>query len=66
MPSGMRRRRWTRPWPHAVPGPAGGVLGWVAGAAASGVFGMALGAAIIPLVGKVLAPLARGLRRAAS
>lgn len=44
---------------HAV---GDGALGWVAGAAASGVFGLALGALLIPLVEHAIAPAARGLR----
>jgi predicted DNA repair protein MutK len=47
---------------HAV---GDGALGWVAGAAASGVFGLALGALLIPLVEHAIAPAARGLRWAA-
>jgi predicted DNA repair protein MutK len=46
---------------HAV---GDGALGWLAGAAASGVFGLALGAALIPAVEHVIAPVARGIRRA--
>jgi predicted DNA repair protein MutK len=41
-----------------------GLLGWLVGAVASGVFGLAMGAAPIPLVGQVLVPAARGLRHA--
>ncbi|TCH96181.1 DUF808 domain-containing protein [Roseococcus sp. SYP-B2431] len=42
----------------------GGVLGWIVTAAVSGLVGLAVGAAIIPLVEHVLAPLAMRLRRA--
>jgi hypothetical protein len=45
---------------------APGAAGWLAGALASGLFGLALGAVLIPVVGRVLAPLARGLRGAAA
>jgi predicted DNA repair protein MutK len=48
---------------HLLPGLAG-VVGWLAGAAASGVVGLAVGLALIPLVGRVLAPAAAALRRA--
>lgn len=48
---------------HAVIGQPG-FVGWLIGAVASGIFGLAVGAAIIPLVGKVLVPAARGLRYA--
>jgi hypothetical protein len=41
-----------------------GAIGWLAGAALSGAFGLALGAALIPLVEHVIAPAARLLRRA--
>jgi predicted DNA repair protein MutK len=47
---------------HALPS-LGAVLGWLAGAAASGVFGLALGAVIIPLVAKVLVPAMRMVGR---
>jgi len=50
---------------HVLPA-VGGAIGWLAGAAASGVFGLAVGAAIIPTVQFVLAPavrLVRGARR---
>jgi predicted DNA repair protein MutK len=43
---------------------AGGVLGWVAGALGAGIAGVAIGAALIPVTGRVLAPAARALRRA--
>ncbi|MGA0531682.1 DUF808 domain-containing protein [Hansschlegelia sp. KR7-227] len=46
---------------HAVPA-ASGAVEWIVTAAGSGVVGLALGAAIIPLVGFVLAPAAAGLR----
>ncbi len=49
---------------QAVPGGLGSTLGWLAGATASGIFGLALGAAIIPLVGRVIAPLAGAAKRA--
>jgi predicted DNA repair protein MutK len=42
-----------------------GAIGWLAGAALSGAFGLALGAVLIPLVEHVIAPAARLLRRAA-
>ena len=38
------------------------LAGWLAGAAASGLFGLALGAALIPLAEHVLGPLARAVR----
>jgi predicted DNA repair protein MutK len=41
-----------------------GALGWLAGAALSGLFGLALGAALTPTVEHVIAPAARGLRSA--
>ncbi|WP_237215147.1 DUF808 domain-containing protein [Falsiroseomonas oryziterrae] len=43
---------------HALPG----FLGWLAGAALSGVVGLVLGAILIPVVERVLAPAAKGLR----
>ena len=42
-----------------------GAIGWLAGAALSGVFGLALGAALIPAVEYLLAPAVRLIRRAA-
>ncbi|NGM20795.1 DUF808 domain-containing protein [Roseomonas stagni] len=48
---------------HAVPG-IGGALGWLAGAAFSGLVGLVVGFALIPLVERVLAPLAKRFRRA--
>jgi predicted DNA repair protein MutK len=39
-----------------------GALGWLAGATLSGVFGLALGAALIPAVEHVIAPALRGVR----
>jgi predicted DNA repair protein MutK len=44
---------------HAVPE---GAAAWLAGAAASGVFGLALGAALIPAVEHAIAPAARAVR----
>jgi hypothetical protein len=41
-----------------------GFVGWLFGAAASGVFGLALGAALIPAVEHVIAPAFGALRRA--
>lgn len=50
---------------HAVRHALGdGAIGWVAGAVLAGVFGLALGAALIPVVERVIAPVARGLRSA--
>lgn len=46
---------------HALPA-AAGFAGWLAGAAASGLFGLALGAALIPTVEHLLAPLAGQVR----
>ncbi|HEV7265421.1 MAG TPA: DUF808 family protein [Falsiroseomonas sp.] len=43
---------------------AAGVAGWLAGAVASGVFGLAVGALLIPTVEHVLAPAFRTLRGA--
>jgi predicted DNA repair protein MutK len=37
-------------------------VGWITGAIVSGVFGMALGAALVPVVGKVLAPAWKTVR----
>jgi hypothetical protein len=42
----------------------GGALGWLAGAAFAGVVGVVAGFALIPLVERVLAPLAKRFRRA--
>jgi len=44
--------------PHALPG----FLGWLAGAALSGVVGLVLGAILIPIVERLLAPAAKSLR----
>ncbi|PWS36403.1 DUF808 domain-containing protein [Falsiroseomonas bella] len=44
--------------------PSGGFLAWLVEAIVAGVFGLLLGAAIIPLVERVVAPLAKRLRRA--
>ena len=49
---------------HDLTAGLGEVLGWIVVAAASGLFGLAVGAAIIPLVEHVVAPLATRLRRA--
>ena len=48
---------------HAVPVAAGSVE-WIVTAAVSGVVGLLVGAALIPFVERVLAPLARGLKGA--
>lgn len=48
---------------HALPA-LGGFVGWLVEAAGAGVVGLAVGAAAIPVVGYVLAPLARMVRRA--
>jgi len=45
-------------------GGAGAALGWLAGAAVSGVFGILLGALLIPLVEHVVTPAFRALRPA--
>ncbi len=47
---------------HAVPA-VGGALGWLAAAAFAGVVGLVVGFALIPLVERVLAPLAKRFRR---
>ncbi len=47
---------------HAAP-IAPGLVGWLVGAAGSGLAGLAIGFALIPLVGHVLGPLVRGLAR---
>jgi uncharacterized protein len=47
---------------HAFP-PAAGVLEWIAEAAISGVVGLLVGAASIPVAGFALAPAWRGLKR---
>jgi predicted DNA repair protein MutK len=44
--------------------PAGGFLAWLIEAAVAGIFGLLLGAAIIPLVEHVIAPIVKRLRRA--
>lgn len=46
---------------HAVPA-MGGLVEWLVSAAASGIVGLALGAALIPLVQYVVAPVLRRLR----
>jgi predicted DNA repair protein MutK len=46
---------------HAVPA-AGAFLEWLVGAAGAGLFGLATGAVLIPLVGHVLAPAWQRLR----
>jgi predicted DNA repair protein MutK len=48
---------------HAVPF-ASAVAGWFAGAAASGVLGLVIGALTAPLVEHALLPLVRGLKHA--
>lgn len=48
---------------RAVPAVAG-LAEWLVTAAASGVVGLLVGAALIPVVGHVLAPLARGIKGA--
>lgn len=48
---------------HALPA-AAGVVGWVAGAAGAGLVGLALGAVLIPMAERVLAPAARAIRGA--
>ena len=47
---------------HLVPALSGAVE-WLVGAAGAGLFGLALGAALIPLAGRVLVPAAAALRR---
>jgi predicted DNA repair protein MutK len=42
---------------HAAEGPFAGFLGWLVTAALSGLFGVALGMLLIPLVTRVIAPL---------
>jgi predicted DNA repair protein MutK len=46
--------------------PAGGFLGWLIEATVAGVFGVLLGAVLIPLVSYVIAPVAKRFRRGAS
>lgn len=46
-----------------VPAPARGSVEWLAGAALSGVFGLALGAALIPVASYVLSPLLRATKK---
>ena len=45
---------------HAVP-VLPGLVGWLVGAAGSGVVGLAVGLALIPVVGQVFGPVVRGL-----
>ena len=47
---------------HALP-PAAGVLEWIVEAAISGVLGLLIGAATIPIVGFAVAPAWKGLKR---
>lgn len=49
---------------HAATAGLGGFVEWLIGAVASGLVGLAVGAAIIPLVEYVAVPLARRMRRA--
>ncbi len=42
---------------HAVAGPFAGFLGWLVSAALSGLFGLALGVALIPVATRLIAPL---------
>ena len=53
---------WAAAAARAMPGVAG-LANWLVTAAASGVVGLAVGAALIPLTGKVFAPLVRLIRR---
>lgn len=48
---------------HAVPAALSGFAGWLAGAATSGVLGLAIGAALIPAVQHVGAPTLRAVKR---
>jgi uncharacterized protein len=52
---------WAEAAGHAVPSMAG-LVGWLVSAAASGVFGLAVGAALIPVVEHVAAPAWQRLR----
>lgn len=52
---------WVQDAQHA---PGDGAIGWLAGAALSGILGLALGAVLIPVVEHVVAPAAHGVRRA--
>jgi uncharacterized protein len=47
---------------HALP-PAAGALEWTAAAAISGILGLVIGAATIPIVGFAIAPAWKGLKR---
>jgi len=47
---------------HALPS-AAGFVSWFVGATGAGLFGLATGAALIPLVGRVIAPAWQRLRR---
>jgi predicted DNA repair protein MutK len=47
---------------HALPA-AAGALEWIAAAAISGILGLAVGAATIPIVGFAIAPAWKGLKR---
>ncbi|WP_424932837.1 DUF808 domain-containing protein [Amaricoccus macauensis] len=50
---------------HAVPGAIGGFIGWLVGATGAGIVGLALGFVLIPIVSKVIAPLAGMFRKRA-
>jgi predicted DNA repair protein MutK len=47
---------------HAVAEAAGGLAGWAVQALVSGIAGLAVGLALIPIVGKVVAPLWQSVR----
>jgi len=53
---------WAEGVSHAVAG-VGGFAGWLVTATCSGVFGLVVGIALIPFVGRVVAPVAKRLGR---
>lgn len=54
---------WSEAAASVAPAPAHDVVAWLAAAALSGVFGLALGAMLIPVASSVISPMMRGVKR---